>query len=430
VGYTVCMVTTRFAPSPTGFLHIGSIRTALLNYVYAKSRNGKFILRIEDTDQSRLVTQAIQNIHNTLDKFGIVPDEIYQQSERLEIYMDYANRLLSDGLAYRKDGAIFLRIESPDKIVLKDFLKGNIELPGPQDTVIIKSDGYPTYHFANVIDDYFMDVDTVIRGEEWVTSTNIHLSIYKALGWVPPSFGHIPLILDVSGKKLSKRHSDSNLKSYFDDGYLPKAIACYCLMLGDGTKTSNKKLFSMSDAINDFDIFRYKSVSPKLDKQKLVNMNFKALQELSDQEFLQKLEKFYKFPLSDSDNTFFLKNRSRIKTLRDIIRFVVYSAWFAYYPNMADEDILRVVFPVYNCTKDIKFALKVCHRKTHYSLPQIYKSVRMALSNEENGPDLQDLCDYLSDHLIENRLSLFGKIGTNLCIDVEQYREHGQFLQT
>lgn len=287
-------VRTRFAPSPTGFLHLGSLRTALYNYLLAKSTGGEFLLRLEDTDQNRLVKGAEENIYDTLKWLDVQIDEgpihpgpyaPYRQSERSQIYKKYADELLNKGLAYRcfcskerldglRDSARLLkppttvsydrhcwdqvskeesderalrgesftvRFKSPDQYPeFTDLLHGKINLQ-PQinqidrryeDPVLMKSDGLPTYHFANVIDDHLMKITHVIRGEEWVASTPKHIALYDAFGWEKPNFVHIPLLTTVSGKKLSKRSGDIDIMSLKNKGYLGEALINFSVLFG------------------------------------------------------------------------------------------------------------------------------------------------------------------------------------------------------
>ncbi|KAF6010068.1 hypothetical protein HII12_003614 [Brettanomyces bruxellensis] len=287
-------VRSRFAPSPTGFLHLGSLRTALYNYLIARSTHGQFILRLEDTDQKRLVEGAEENIYHTLEWLGLSVDEgpqncgtyaPYKQSERTAIYSKYIKKLLDKGLAYRcfctkgrltqlRDSARLLKpptTASYDRYCLKhyskeesdekasagehftvrfvsphkypafiDLLHGKIDQQiqiNPldvryEDPVLLKSDGLPTYHFANVIDDHLMKITHVIRGEEWLASTPKHVALYDAFGWNPPKFIHIPLLTTVDNRKLSKRSGDIDIMSLKSKGFLPEALINFSVLFG------------------------------------------------------------------------------------------------------------------------------------------------------------------------------------------------------
>lgn len=282
--HPVAPARTRFAPSPTGLLHLGSLRTALYNYLLAKNTGGQFLLRLEDTDQKRLVPGAEENIYRSLKWCGIQIDEgpqeggpygPYRQSDRTEIYKAYAEKLVHLGHAYRcscsqerllslrdsaaalkppttmtydrkcfhdpqQDGAI-IRFKSPEVYEpFDDVLHGHLNLQ-PQvndadrrydDFVILKSDGLPTYHFANVVDDHLMGITHVIRGEEWLPSTPKHIAMYRAFGWKPPQFAHIPLLTSMADKKLSKRSGDIGIFSYKERGILPEALLNFVALFG------------------------------------------------------------------------------------------------------------------------------------------------------------------------------------------------------
>jgi len=279
-------IRTRFAPSPTGFLHIGSLRTALFDYLLAKSNNGDFILRIEDTDQKRKVEGAIENLIDTLNWLGLKFDEgpgvggkygPYIQTERIDIYNKYIKELLNSGKAYHcfcsqnrlnnlreeqiknkkaprydnhcrnlskekinekiksgKDFVIRQKMPLKGKTVVYDKLRGKIEFNNQEleDQVLIKSNGIPTYQFANVVDDYLMKITHVIRGTEWIPSLPKNILLYQLFGWDPPKFIHIPLTLNKNGGKLSKRHNDVAVEDYKKNGYLPEALLNFSALLG------------------------------------------------------------------------------------------------------------------------------------------------------------------------------------------------------
>jgi nondiscriminating glutamyl-tRNA synthetase len=285
-------IKTRFAPSPTGYLHVGGLRTALYCYLFAKANKGKFVLRIEDTDQERFVKGAMENLIETLKWVGIEHDEgpilkngkveeigkfgPYIQSKRFDIYRKYADELVEKSHAYycfctkerlndlhkvqesRKQATMYdrrcasiplpeakKRIESGEPYVIrqkipyetlkfKDLIRGNVQFDGKtiDDQVLIKSDGFPTYHLANVVDDHLMEITHVIRGEEWLPSTPKHIFLYKAFGWKMPEFAHIPLLLNEDRSKLSKRQGDVSVNEYIEKGYLKEAIINFAALLG------------------------------------------------------------------------------------------------------------------------------------------------------------------------------------------------------
>ncbi len=308
-------IRTRFAPSPTGYLHVGSLRTAFYNYLFAKHNNGDFILRIEDTDRSRYVEGSIENLVKILDFMGLDYNEgvftdkdektfqkgnfgPYIQSERLEIYKKYVDELIKNDYAYfcfcsqerldemrkeqqaqkvapmydgkcrgldKKEIQKLLNKKTPCVVRLKvpkdgftefdDLVYGKIKIENKtiDDQVLIKSDGYPTYHLANVVDDHLMKISHIIRGEEWLPSTPKHILLYKAFKWEVPKFVHLPLLLNPDKSKLSKRQGDVAVEDYLKKGYLPEALLNFILLLGWNPKTE-EEIFSLDEMIKRFDL--------------------------------------------------------------------------------------------------------------------------------------------------------------------------------
>lgn len=323
---------TRFAPSPTGFLHLGSLRTALYNYLLAKSTGGQFLLRLEDTDQKRLVPGAEQNIYDSLRWTGLTVDEgpeqggpygPYRQSDRMQIYDEYVRKLLASGHAYvcscskhRLDdlrasatklkppttvtydrkcfhheshtdykGKI-VRFKSPDTYKpFRDLVHGELNLQ-PQynaedrrfdDFVIMKSDGLPTYHFANVVDDHLMKITHVIRGEEWLSLTPKHIALYEAFGWTPPSYTHIPLLTSLEDKKLSKRQGDIGILSMKEKGILPEALTNFCALFGwsppRADKVSTSEVMTLAELEARFSLNNLTKGNAKVNDNKLHYFN-------------------------------------------------------------------------------------------------------------------------------------------------------------
>lgn len=327
---------TRFAPSPTGFLHLGSLRTALYNHLLAKNTGGQFLLRLEDTDQKRLVEGAEENIYRSLKWCGIEVDEgpqqggpygPYRQSDRTSIYQRYAEELIQLGHAYRcscsqerllslRDSAAALKppttvtydrkclhnpLETGDIIRFKsppvyeefdDLLHGHLNLQ-PQynsddrrydDYVILKSDGLPTYHFANVVDDHLMRITHVIRGEEWLPSTPKHIALYRAFGWEPPHFTHIPLLTSMADKKLSKRSGDIGIFSYKERGILPEGLINFVALLGwspprDTPGVSVDETMNLSQLVEKFSLDHLTKGNVKVNESKLYFFNKQHLQQ-------------------------------------------------------------------------------------------------------------------------------------------------------
>ncbi len=331
------MIKTRFAPSPTGYLHVGGLRTALYAYLFAKKNNGKFILRIEDTDQKRFVEGATENLINTLKWAGLEYDEgpnldgsdkgefgPYTQSKRTEIYKEHANKLIESGHAYRcfctkerleemreqqqknknapmydrhccdlpeseikanlEEGKVFVvRQKIPYELIkFKDLIRGNVQFHGKtiDDQVLVKSDGYPTYHLANVVDDHLMGITHVIRAEEWLPSTPKHIALYHAFGWEVPEFAHLPLLLNDDRSKLSKRQGDVAVEEYIKKGYLQESVINFVVFLGWNPGSGNEQeIFNMEELIKIFDLEKVHKAGAVFNLEKLDWFNWKWLKE-------------------------------------------------------------------------------------------------------------------------------------------------------
>ena len=328
-------VRTRFAPSPTGFMHIGNLRTALYAYLYAKHFDGDFILRIEDTDQQRYVEGAVDVIYSTLKKAGIEHDEgpdkdkgygPYIQSERKPLYGKYAELLVEKGGAYycfcdkerleslkdengvaRYDKKclhlskeeVAERLKRGDPYVIRqnipldgvseyeDMVYGKITVPNAdmEDGVLLKSDGMPTYNFANVVDDHLMAISHVIRGTEYLSSTPKYNLMYDAFGWERPKYMHLPPIMKDAQRKLSKRYGDANFEDFIEKGYLPQAIVNYIALLGWSPKGNEEKM-TVEDLIKEFDVDGISKSGSIFDEQKMRWLNAQYIRELTAEEFL------------------------------------------------------------------------------------------------------------------------------------------------
>lgn len=331
-------VRVRFAPSPTGDPHVGGIRTALFNWLFARHHGGKFIFRIEDTDRERLVPGSQERLIESLRWLGLDFDEgpsvggsygPYVQSERLELYRTQAQTLLDRGRAYecycsperleqlrreqqarhapshydrtcrylsagerrqRREAAtatiIRLRVPANGSLKFTDHIRGELTfaLATIDDTVLLKSDGYPTYHLANVVDDHLMAVSHVIRGEEWLPSTPKHILLYEGFGWPPPEFAHLPLLFGRDRSKLSKRHGAVSFHSFIDRGYLPEAMLNFLALLG-WNPGGDQELYNPQELIQLFSLNRVQSSGAIFDTAKLDWMNLQYLKRLSDEDF-------------------------------------------------------------------------------------------------------------------------------------------------
>lgn len=388
------MTVTRFAPSPTGYMHIGNLRTALYSYLIAKHDGGKFILRIEDTDRERLVEGATDIIKSTLKITGLDYDEgpdvggdhgPYVQSERKPIYLEYAKKLVDMGYAYycfcTKERLEKLHEEdatggydrhcrnlSPDEVrrnldagipyvirqkmpldgvtsytdsVFGEISMNNSEL---QDQILIKADGYPTYNFAHVIDDYLMGVTHVVRGSEYLTSTPKYVLLYDAFGWKRPIYVHLPLLMgknpDGSVSKLSKRHGAVSFQDLLNDGYLPEAIVNYIALLGWCPKNSETEFFTLKELVDAFTIDGVSKSPAVFDFEKLLWFNGEYIHRLSDEEFETLAGKFMKAELPATLNR--KKMLSLIKTrISKLSEIDERTAFFAALPDFDTELFLN-----------------------------------------------------------------------------------------
>ncbi|HIE03586.1 MAG TPA: glutamate--tRNA ligase, partial [Candidatus Latescibacteria bacterium] len=319
------MVRVRFAPSPTGRLHVGSAHTALFNWLFARHHGGAFVLRIEDTDRSRVVEGALEDILEGLRWLGLDWDEgPYFQSERVEIYRRHADVLLERGWAYRcfcsperlermrreqqargeppkydrrcrdlppdevkgrveagEPNVIRLKVPLEGETKFVDLIRGEIVFRNSEldDLILLKSDGFPTYHLASVVDDHLMGITHVLRAEEWISSTPKHVLLYEAFGWEPPNFAHLPLILGPDKSKLSKRHGATALLDYRDKGYLPEAMANFLALLGWSPGDGREKL-SGEEMIEEFSLEGMGKRGSVFDETKLEWLNGLCIREL------------------------------------------------------------------------------------------------------------------------------------------------------
>jgi glutamyl-tRNA synthetase len=300
-------VRVRFAPSPTGFLHIGGARTALFNWLYARHAGGTFILRIEDTDVARNTQEAVEVILSGLRWLGLDWDEgpitgdatgpgkgefgPYFQSRRKENYQRRVEALLSRGLAYEHEGAIKFKMPR-EPIVIPDLVVGDVrrELTDREqvdpDFVIVRSDGQPVFHLVNVIDDLEMNITHVIRGEDHLSNTAKHIALFRAFGVEPPKYAHIPLILNIDGTKMSKRDKGASLSSYMEEGYAPEAVVNYLCLLGWSPKNNREKM-PLSEVVETFDLSQILRHNARFDMAKLLWLNGEYLRETSQDRFYE-----------------------------------------------------------------------------------------------------------------------------------------------
>ncbi|HRY59859.1 MAG TPA: glutamate--tRNA ligase [Patescibacteria group bacterium] len=368
-------IRTRAAPSPTGFMHVGNARTFLFEYLFAKSVGGEFHLRIEDTDQKRYVEGAEQVVYDTFNFLGLKWDgEVIKQSSRLSIYKDYARKLVEQGNAYfcfcseerlsqlreeqeknhqptgydrkcrdlhadevlekiKNGESHVIRLKMPEtgKIVLSDMIRGEIEfdLSLVDDQVLLKADGFPTYHLAVVVDDHMTGITHVIRGDEWVSSIPKHIYLYQCFGWEPTKYGHLSVILGSDKKKkLSKRDGAVSVEAFRTQGYLVEAIINYIALLGWNPGTE-REFFTLAELEKEFNIKRVQKSPAMFDMEKFNHFNAHYIHEMNDVELLKKIKPFSEIDFSKYANEFLQKVISVVKTRMVTLKdFDVYSHFF------------------------------------------------------------------------------------------------------
>ena len=450
-------VRVRFAPSPTGPLHIGGVRTALFNYLFAKSNNGDFILRIEDTDQNRFVEGAEEYIIEALEWCGLPYDEgpgknnelgPYRQSERREIYQEKADELISSGKAYyafdtpeeldilrseaesggltfiynwsnrnqlqnslslseaevqdhiQKGTPYVIRFKSPEneKLILDDEIRGTIEIDTStlDDKILFKSDGMPTYHLANIVDDHLMQITHVIRGEEWLPSLALHHLLYKAFGWEPPVFAHLPLILKPVGKgKLSKRDGEKmgfpifplswkDSPGYREAGYYPEAVVNYLAMLG-WNPGDDQEIFNLDELINKFSLERVHKAGARFDPEKTKWYNHHYLQQRTDNELVADLKEQVEFDFDSYSDGFLLR---LVQLLKERANFASeiwdQGRYFFEAPVTYNEKVVRKQWKE-DSPEIMTKILQIIQEADGFSSAELEKSIKSWIQSEEIG---------------------------------------------
>ncbi len=472
------MIRTRFAPSPTGFLHVGGLRTALFNYLLARKEGGKLVLRIEDTDQKRRVDEAVQQIIDMLHWAGIDYDEgpgkedkygPYIQSERLELYKQHAQQLIEAGHAYycfcsseriervrqeqiaNKQHPGYDRacrnispddarenIESGDTYVVRmklplegervftDLVRGVVRIPYNvlDDQVIIKSDGYPTYHLAVVVDDHHMHVSHIIRGEEWLSSTPKHFLLYEYFGWEPPQMAHLPLLLNPDRSKLSKRSGHVAVEDYKAMGILPEALVNFVALLG-WNPGDDRELFTIEELVEEFSIEKVNKAGAVFDIEKLKWMNSEYIKKCPVGRLTDLVKPYLQdagYDISDSNKLEKVVEiiRTRITTLPEAAE----QAQFAYQSEIAPEDdeakelvsmeSSKKLFSVLHerLTENVivngdEFKAKVQEIGKELALKGklLFMPIRVALTGRAKGPDLPHLVDILGVDEVMKRIA-------------------------
>lgn len=465
-------VIVRFAPSPTGYLHVGGHRTALYNYLFARKHGGRFILRIEDTDQSRYVEGAVENLVKSLRAMGLDwdagPDKEdekgpYYQSRRLQIYNKEILRLLSLGKAYccfcsserlaelrerqlaageapGYDGhcrhldpreaekraqkeAHVIRMRVPDEgaMTFHDEIRGEVtvEFSRVDDQVLLKSDGFPTYHFANVVDDHYMGVTHVIRGEEWLPSLPKHLLLYEYLGWEAPVFAHLPLLLNPDKSKLSKRQGDVAVEDYLAKGYLPQALNNFLALLG-WNPGDDREIFSMDKLIELFSLDRVNKAGAVFNTEKLDWMNQQYIQAMEDAAYLKEARQWLSGTvLNDRGDAALLAIKSGLTRFDEIPDKLAPFVSRVSLPQEGEAAELMAAESTRTVLQALKEKLQVqslddpagffplmkgVQKETGIKGKNLWMPVRIALTGEIHGPELGVIAFYLGNKEMIRRL--------------------------
>ncbi len=467
---------TRFAPSPTGFMHIGNLRTALFEYALAKKDNGKFILRIEDTDQNRKVDGAIEFIYKTLQLCGFIIDEgpmnpgeygPYIQSERLDLYKKYALELVEKGKAYycfcteneleemRKKAALrnkafvydgrcsklpkakieenlknnvpyVIRQKMPKTgyTIVNDLIYGEIKIDNSilDDQILLKSDGFPTYNFANVIDDHLMHISHVIRGKEYLDQTAKYNLLYEDFGWEKPTYIHVAMVLGEDGTKLSKRNGDASFMDLYEEGFLPEAIINYLALLG-WSPTFNKEIFSLEELVNNFDAKRISKSSSQYDVKKLEWINHQYIKEMPNDKYLEWIKKYFHNPDNFHDekwiNHLLLIYKNSLnygQEINELVKDFYREDWtindecreFLKSDAIIDtviktfkEEIANINWTV----EEINAAINRVKEKLNVKGKLLYMPIRIACSGIMHGPELADTIYLIGEEKVKMRLS-------------------------
>ncbi|MEY4939138.1 MAG: hypothetical protein RIQ93_873 [Verrucomicrobiota bacterium] len=458
-------VRVRFAPSPTGFFHIGSARTALFNWLYARHNGGVFILRIEDTDKERNSEAFLNLIYESLTWLGMNWDEgpkygasgggdfgPYRQSERGGIYREHVERLLAAGRAYERDGAIWFRIlgerhevfdEHRQKtvtkvkappVVIEDRIRGKVERVEDEDFVIVRSDGNPVFHLVNVVDDMTMNVTHIIRGEDHLSNTSKHVHLYEGFGVKPPEFAHIPLILKQNGPgKMSKRDQGALIEEYQRRGYLPEALMNFLCLLGWNPGDDREKM-AIADIIRLFDLPGVNQSNARFDDKKLAHMNMAYLLELPGERFVTMAREFFQrqspgpassAALAAGDEYFrevMLLSQPKVKGIEELPAYTAYffTENFAIDAKVREKVMgkgdpkarlreLATALPEFDFSSDtaIEEAIKALAASHGLGFGDYQAVARLAVSGTNVGPSITGMFRVLGRERVQQRFARF-----------------------
>lgn len=481
-------VRVRFAPSPTGYVHIGGLRTALYNYLFAKKNNGTYLMRIEDTDRTRYVEGALENLITAMEWSGVVHSEgpfiengevvqkgdfgPYIQSERLDLYQKYIDQLIEEDKAYYcfcskerldnvrqiqkaqgkitkydgfcrgvnkeeakkrvaagEDYVVRLKLPANKEIEFEDVVRGKVTVNTNDldDQVLMKTDGFPTYHLAVIVDDHLMGITHIIRGEEWLPSTPKHVYLYEAFGWEAPKYVHLPNILNDERKKLSKRHGDVAVKDFKKKGYLPEGLINYVSLVG-WTPEDNQEIMSMDELIDKFSLERVSKSSGVFDVKKLNWVNAHYIKELDlddltdkcipyfiaggiieENEVEEKYDWLKKITAIAQESMSYLAEVSEYATIflgdevspeddkaAEMLKLDHVPEMLTVFNRMVQENELNDEF--------LKTIFKAVQKETGNKGKNLYMPIRIALTGQNHGPDMKATMSILGKDLINKRI--------------------------
>ncbi len=424
------MVRVRIAPSPTGSPHIGTAWQALFNYVFAKKNNGKFILRLEDTDRARFVPESEKEIYETLNWLGFDYDEgpekggaygPYVQSQRLDIYKKYTEELLEKGLAYEDEGAVRFKINKDGKTSYHDLVGDKditIENLTQEDFVILKSDGFPTYNFANVIDDHLMGISHVVRGNEYISSMPKYLQLYKSFDWTPPQFAHLPLLVGSDRSKLSKRHGAKGALDFKKEGYIKEALLNFLALLG-WSHPQGKEVFSIEEMIEVFDFKNFNQASAFFDTVKLDWLNGEYIRQMSNSDLEKRLDEYLvDHPGKGKLAPIVPLVKNRIKKLSD---FIPLTDFFFEKPEFdmevfsklkidkLDEVLAKIMENLQNIAKpwkanEFEQSFRKLAEQLNISVTQMFQLIRVTISGQLITPPLFESIKILGEDEVLKRV--------------------------
>ena len=436
----------RFAPSPTGALHIGGGHTALFNWLWARRTGGKFILRIEDTDLERSTREYEDTIMSGMNWLGLDWDEgpdaggshgPYRQSERLELYRECADKLVSDGHAYREGNAVIFKVLPNIDLSFDDIVYGRIETTSDglqdrdsgelKDIVLIKSDGMPTYNYAVVVDDHFMEITHVIRGEDHISNTPKQLLLYKAFGWKLPHFSHLPMILGKDKKKLSKRHGATSVYDFRDMGYMPDAVFNFLALLG-WSAGEDKEIFSREEAARHFELSRVIRKPAVFDPDKLNYINQEHLKRLDPSVRLGLVKPFWQemgLPTDKHDDAYLAEALTlmggRGQTAKELASFSDY--YVSFEPVKARWNLDEVSSELRVSLKEfftelvaapewsagtLEALARAWTEEKGVKMKEYAMTLRFAMTGMKVSPGVFEVAELLGRDEVKNRLAFFG----------------------